>query len=683
MIGALMHASRAWRWELVLAFGTVCGALYLLWRNAGLPPMVFGDELTYSTFSRLVRLEDASVPSYLYLWLARGSSSCGAGFLDCVRVANALLFAAATPFVYLVARRVCAAPLAAGVALAALLAPANSYSAYFMPEAPYYFGFALLAWTSLATRERGWLRYALATGAILGIMTLIKVHAIFLLPAQCLFVLATRRHAVREALSTAALTLALALAIRLGLGYALAGDAGLQLFGPMYGAHAEGSPDQLALLLSGAFANLRGHLMGLALLLPFPLCLLCHALLGKRAADSCSSRTQPLGELQLYAALMLAAPLAMAVAYTATIFAIEGTRVHMRYYDFAFPLLFVVGAAAGSAGPRARLPAAVLALVAAAAMLYASAALTPAFRLTYVDCAELASVLASRPMLQVLLGLQVLTLSAWVVSARLGGMLFVFGVLPWFALQGALATRDNFARTAHPSIYDAAGQFARANLSAAERTQLSIAGDGASNLMRAKFHADEHRIKLIELADNAPLEQRELPPSGQWLLVVGPHRLAPPLTPAVQRPDFALVRLAGQPVRLWQVNLSGAEADLAMARKVSGFGISEQWGRWSTGKHATLEFTRPLPRELVLTIHARAFGPNAGQPFLLNIGGQQAQFTLGQEAGDITLRFNTDGRQSRITIVVPQPVSPRQLGVNPDRRTLGIGLHSVMVATPM
>ena len=64
-----------------------------------------------------------------------------------------------------------------------LLRRANVYTAYFMPESTYYFGFAVLSWIALTRGQWGWARRALATGAVLGLMSLVKVHALFLLPA--------------------------------------------------------------------------------------------------------------------------------------------------------------------------------------------------------------------------------------------------------------------------------------------------------------------------------------------------------------------------------------------------------------------------------------------------------------------------------------------------------------------
>ena len=117
----------------------------LLFRNSGLYPVV-ADEAIYSKLSRLQPLADATIPGYLYLAIYRLTSICGDEFLGCARILNAIFFVAATPFIYLAARQVCTKTVASIVALLALLGPINSYTAYFMPEAPYFFSFWLLTW---------------------------------------------------------------------------------------------------------------------------------------------------------------------------------------------------------------------------------------------------------------------------------------------------------------------------------------------------------------------------------------------------------------------------------------------------------------------------------------------------------------------------------------------------------
>jgi len=135
------------RWRGRLAALSVLAVLFvwLMHRSFGYSPTVFSDEWYYSRLSRLQPLGDAVLPSYLYLWLYRITNVCGEGFLDCARLLNTLFLVGAAPFVYLTGRAFTGARTAAAIALLATLAPMNLYTAYFMPETPYYFGFSVVA----------------------------------------------------------------------------------------------------------------------------------------------------------------------------------------------------------------------------------------------------------------------------------------------------------------------------------------------------------------------------------------------------------------------------------------------------------------------------------------------------------------------------------------------------------
>ena len=220
----------AWRTACILAVAAV--TLYVYLRNHGLYPAVFADEWSYSKMSRLAPLAEAMVPSYLYLWLFSASKACGAGFLECVRVGNLAFYLAALPFVHGLARRYTSAGYAMLLTVLAAAAPLNAYTMYFMPEATYWFGFCVLSWIML-TRD-GWsiLGTALAGGLVLGLMSLVKVHALFLIPALCLYLVyaswqaggAWKQWAARGA-SSAAAAAALTVAVKFGVGWLLAGDA--------------------------------------------------------------------------------------------------------------------------------------------------------------------------------------------------------------------------------------------------------------------------------------------------------------------------------------------------------------------------------------------------------------------------------------------------------------------------
>src|ERR1700753_825029 len=127
--------------EATLAVGMIAVFVFLLFRNLGLHPSVFSDEWSYSLSSRLMKLSSASTPLYLYYFVYRLTRHCGAEFLECARILNALFFVAAAPLIYAVARKVARKPIGAFVAMLSLIGAINTYTAYFMPEAMYFFVF--------------------------------------------------------------------------------------------------------------------------------------------------------------------------------------------------------------------------------------------------------------------------------------------------------------------------------------------------------------------------------------------------------------------------------------------------------------------------------------------------------------------------------------------------------------
>ena len=674
---------RHWQW--LLCAGSLLILGYLLWRNHGLSPSVLADELVYSTYARLAPAGESIVPSYLYFWLFGASNACGSAFLDCVRVANAIFFVASAPFLYLSARTVCTPWPAVAVTLAALAGPVNASTAWFMPEAVYFFSFSVLAWASLRWAGH-WLRLGLAGGVILGLMSLLKVHALFLIPAQCLFAFGALYLSggpwLRRACGAAALTLIIALALRVGLGYLLAGAPGLHLFGPLYGDHAGGSAGRMLGFLPFAWANLKGHLMGLALMFTFPLALVAYGLAARRGG---AVRSPAVATLQLYALLALGASLGLTVLYSASLYSVEGLRLHARYYNFTFPFLFMI-AAAGTAMPAMptatrRLPAVLLALAGGAALLYAVMQLGSSFRILLTDGAEVGALLGSGRWLWLLAAVQLLVLAAWLVRVRLAAILYLALFLPLFVLLAGQVTHAFVTKQRTPSLFDQAGQFARARLAPDELAQLTVMGAGMGDLMRVKFHLDAPRATLVPLDEGAPLDLGQAPVTSQWVLVTGSHTIAPQFE-QLRGPGYTLVRLPAPAQELARIDLRSPAGPPAALASAQGLSYPELWGRWSTGKVVTLRLKQAMPRQLVLSMSARAFGPNVGQDIIVRVGGQERRFQLEAVDRERSVQFDTDGRQTELTFIVPHPTRPTAGGKVLDVRTLGLGLNEIRIATP-
>lgn len=675
------------RYSLPLALAAAL--LYLILRNSGAYPGVFADEWLYSKFSRLLPLSASELPSYLYLKLFSLSNACGPGFLQCARVLNAALFVGAAPFIYLVARPLGGKPAAALIALLATLSPASVYTVYFMPESTYYFGFWLLTYAlvrpgALRPPLASTLGYGLLAGVLLGLLSLVKVHALFLLPSLCLFIVYQRRSAERRdwlvhGIAAALLAVAAALAVKLALAYVLAGPVGLSLFGAFYGGQVRNGDHGLARLLAPAGHSLLGHGMGLLVLFAFPLLMLAGAAASGAIRAALGRRGRA---LLLYTVLMLGAAAAMTVAFTATLADAgpgEIDRLHLRYYNFTFPLLLIAGAAVATHGARASLRLrAALALALAPLLLAATVVLPRMFQTSAVDSPELFSMLASHPLYYLLAALEAALAALWVLQPRRAAPVYLMALAPLFALAGEAVNGALTQRMQSPNAYDRAGRLAHDYLDPAQRAHLSIAGDQLAGLMRTQFHVDDPRSAIIELQPGAPFEAAQTPVRQQWLLVVGDHALPADWKPVLATADYALMHLTQGGRSLYQLSMAKPLAGGRLER-VEGLSTGEDWGSWSDAKTVRLHFAQPLPRRLTVLLNGRAFGPNAGQPFVMRVGNASQAFKLPATTQELFLSFDTDGAQRELSIEVPQPVSPQQLGGGADTRLLGLGLISLEI----
>lgn len=670
-------------WPLLLLASLAAVFAWLVARNHGLYPVVFADEMLYSAFARLTPLQEASIPSYLYLAVYGTTNACGTDFLSCTRILNTLFLVGAGPFIYLTARAYVGRGLSWFVTLMCMLAPINSYTAYFMPETMYFFAFFVLSWIALTRGHWHWAKHAAVSGALLGLMTLVKVHAVFLVPALALYLAWLHLPRAGVALGAGLLSAGAALAVKFGAGYAIAGDQGLFLFGSFYGTQATNSAHHaLSTLVAPGFINMRGHLMSLALLFGLPMALLAHSLLSRAAREEAGPNVSA---LQVYAFLMLGAALGMTILYTATIANFgprEAVRLHMRYYSFVFPLLFIVAAAAIGAGRRA--PGKVLRWMIAACLVGAclvAAIKIPTYFLGMVDGPDIAALELTARTGQALATLSIVIVLMWALRLRGAALLYLFVLVPGLAWNYHVKLAAFQSQVVNAGPFDKAGLAVRDHVPAAERKDITVAGTGLAELMRAKYHIDDRGVTLLEMADNAPFDLDHLPVKRKWLAVIGPHPLPPELEPVLRTPELTLVKIGASHRSIASVAMNGAPTDSLIAG-IEGLAGPESWGRWSNAKEVILRFKDPLPKRLNVVLTAQAFGPNAEQQFIARVGAAEKRFRVPTTPTEVFLRLENDGQQDTLRIVVPQPVSPASLGLSVDKRTLGIGLINVEIGTP-
>lgn len=145
-------------------------------------------------------------------------------------------------------------------------------------------------------------------------------------------------------------------------------------------------------------------------------------------------------------------------------------------------------------------------------------------------------------------------------------------------------------------------------------------------------------------------------------------------------------------IRIVPVDLSVFEKSAWPGGVASFTGLSgaEPWGRWSSGKVVQFTFTEPLPKKFALHLTGHAFADNGGKNFevildkilpenitLLKAG--QKFSVPGDKDVERIMHFDNPTGSRDISIIIPHPVSPAELGLSDDARTLGLALVKMRI----
>ena len=674
-----------------LFFAVIVFFFALLFRNSGLYPTVFHDEYLYSKFSRLLPLADSTLPGYIYLAIYRFTNICGDGFLDCARILNVLFFVAAAPFIYLTAKQVCPRSVASIVALLALLGPINSYTAYYMPESLYFFSFWLFTWFILRLDNTSDLRSWCIAGMLLGLSALVKPHALFLLPGIVIYILYISRKKEGTWLSLAFLNGVIFIAItfftKFLIGYLLAGKAGLVIFGHLYTSIASSTTSNFQhyielLALSGE--NIKGHVLAISLMFGLPIASAIYALLRAVFSELEIKINQ---KISFYALVVLVNLIIAVGLFTATM-VIYGqhntdTSLHMRYYNFALPLLLVVAASQlyRKSTNTMRKWRMVVALPIGTTILFAVYSQLIPYTPNFVECPELYGFTLNSKVFYVLSGISFLSLALWVYADRMGAKVFVYFFMPLMVGLSTFYVNQTLRQRLAPNVLDKAGIFTRNYLSNEELSKLVVVGSDRGGLSRTLFYLDNPRIPLEALVSGSAYDVSKLPDGKEWILIVGNHSLSENVFFKLPMQGFTLARMI--PARTTgksTVDFKESEWPRIISN-VQGLSSAEPWGgAWSTSDTVALEFSVPLPEKFTIHLVAKAFGPNVGKEFVAHVGDSAKSFTLSTSREERVLEFDNPKKSKIIKIKIPSPISPKELGLSGDERRLGIGLFELKIS---
>ncbi|HQW19708.1 MAG TPA: glycosyltransferase family 39 protein, partial [Rhodocyclaceae bacterium] len=528
--------------------------------------------------------------------------------------------------------------------------------------AMYFCAFWVFTWFFLRTiRQQDILQWMLL-GILLGLAALVKPHAIFLMPALAgLFIVFFRQD--RDAGASRKILLyavffAVAIATKFGISFLLAGKSGLTLLGTSYTTLASKSMTDSSRYLNLALLvleNLRGHLLGIALLFSVPV---AQVLLSLKYFFQKHDEQDASIPLKLYAAAVFTVLLGVVTFFTASV-AGSGpfetiTRLHMRYYSFAFPLLLLVAASQLSpdAAVTVRKWRTIIALPVGLAIMYAMLMKFAAYTPNFVDSPSLRGVAADPIIFYTLSLLSLVALVAWVSRPGLGAEIFVYIFLPLSLTIPTIYVSQDLEKRHVPDVYDKAGMFASQYLSGEKFPDILVVGKSDNGMLRAMLHLDNPAATMKSIAQIVAMPKPELSKmlsNKKWILAVGNHPLPQGTDFKISLNGFVLAKVPGSNIVIFRNSTWPG-----VIAKTGGLYPSEKWGTWSAGD-VTLEFVKPLPDKFA--IHLWAFTQTAyvGKEFVARVGNASRSFKLESTAStEQVLEFENPEGAKTLVIEVPK-----------------------------
>jgi len=317
-------------------------------------------------------------------------------------------------------------------------------------------------------------------------------------------------------------------------------------------------------------------------------------------------------------------------------------------------------------------------------IIYSLTSLVRLYSPSLVDSPELHGITSSRVVLSVegLLGL--VSLVVWAINQRRGAQLFLFVFMPITVSCSAITANSELRQHLAADVNDKAGVFTREELDKKERSRLAVVGSELASLFRVLFYVDEPGATLVVIPEGTSLDLSAIPSDREWVIILGDHPVPNDVDDQIAGDGYVLFRLPRRPPD-YPAGYVQRTVDFVhpfrfgMVKRISGLSVPQPFGRWSDGREVQIEMSSALPRTFDLHLTAGAFGPNAQLPFSIRIGDEAKTFRVSSSPSDVSFSFKTDGHEKLITIEIPQPTSPKQLGMNDDGRLLGIALSQMSI----
>lgn len=684
----------------LLAYGALAlfVAYVLLTRVTGNLPDVMGDELVYANATLHQPWSSAPIPDYLYYWVYSSTGMCGIGFYGCSQVLNTLFSLGAGLLVLVIARRFISLWASIAIALIFVLGPLSASNSYFMPESMYYFFLALLLWHLTKQVEQRALRFWIQAGVYLALLSLVKPHALLLIPGIGTYLLFTQwgESAGRwvRLIKEGGSFLASTVVTKLGLGLAFAGPSGLTLFGSSYSATLNNTVSSATTSSNAAapaiadtidrsfgaslgfiFSQIGIQTLAVVFLGALPLAAAIRYLARSRKVVG---QDKPLADFTFLVVNTLAWMIVLiAIFSNMTRLGGEDTanRIMLRYFEFLIPLLLITLVAAAEKGLSVK-PAVrwMLAAVTGILTVIASVYLTQVPADTGVQRYHLQFV--DSPMLKVLLDTSsrdattgkavywmaivvavatVVALALWASNPKWGAVTWVALFTPVLLILTNSAMVTNYSwRSNYTMASDTAGEFVRDSIPADEIKNLMIVAPNNTNKSElvAAFHVNNAGVRTTTVNEGGTYTAPSDDPSIKWELALGNVVLADAGYTVAQAGGVQLLRRDMGDIEIFN-NHTHAGTLLAGSE---GLGVSNAQGMCASQNLVALHLTKQILAPDQIRLGLVAAGTGAGQQYTVRIGESTQNITLGgpQRPLDAVLTATNTQGSPDIYINLPQ-----------------------------
>jgi phosphoglycerol transferase len=521
------------------------GVIWVMTRIMTVLPKILGDELIYSNNARHTALADSSVPNYFFNLLYSTTSNFGYGFYTAAKVYNLFFLVALAGVVYLAARLIAKPGVSFVVAMIALVGPISAYASYFTPEMMFYFGCAVVIYFALRFHARtGAGKWALL-GVGLGLVTLVKPHALFLTAPLVAYIIYLAfkgegngwlKSIVRVVSFAGAMVIT-----KFAIGYAFAGEKGLSIFGGSYDASAASALQQVgktdpsvvldptvAAIASGGPIGIVAwqvlfHISYTLMFFAVPLILTGVQTVRAFRAKGEPSETTKVSFFLFVALIALVVVSAGFVAYSSAFGETLQNRVMIRYYEYLIPFLPLTLLPLGNHIPKlgrgakwAILGGAVLWL--AIAMPNMSTVVPGLF----TDSSMMASAIKSGIPLAVFAAFGVGMLAYWLFKPETGSRVWLYGFAPLVILVYAISCYTNMTvPSSIVGMYTNSSRFAHDNLTDVEREKMLVIGNNPQNVQAAQLWLDSPTATGQAVPEGAEIDLNGLGEDIKFILVIG------------------------------------------------------------------------------------------------------------------------------------------------------------------